>query len=262
MSTAKKQRTTPTYELLYHAGIPGRGEYIRLAFEAAGASYTDVANEKNPKEVYAACDPKSTGDSDGNPPQFCPPMLRVPGAGKDGKTLLIHQTPNILMYIGPQIGLAPEDEADRLYANQLMLTALDVSNEAHDTHHPVAVMDYYEDQKTEALRKAKDFRNSRVPKFFSYFERVLKWNEEQGKGKYLVGDKVSYADTTWWQVVDGLHFAFPKEMEARKGDYPLLFEKFYPGIREEKGLKEYLSSDRRLKFSNGLFRAYPELDRE
>jgi glutathione S-transferase len=38
--------------------------------------------------------------------------------------------------------------------------------------------------------------------------------------------------------------------------------KFYPGIKEEKGLKEYMASGRRLEFSMGLFRNYPELDRQ
>ena len=199
---AKKQQQ---YELLYHPGIPGRGEYIRLPLEAAGVSYSDPANEnKNGyDEVKASCSPTSTGDADGNPPVFAPPALRIPGAGKNGKPLLIHQTPNILFYLGPRIGMSPEDEGDMFHTNQLMLTALDLSNETHDTHHPVALMDYYEDQKEESLRKAKDFRSHRLPKFLSYFERTLKGNEATGNGKYLVGDKLSYADTTLWQVVDG-----------------------------------------------------------
>ena len=135
---AKKQRTHPQYELLYHPGIPGRGEYIRLSLEAAGVSYTDVANEKDGgyDVVKAAMDPNSTGDEDGNPPIFSPPALRVPGAGKDGKTLLIHQTPNILIYLGPRIDMVPADEPQALHVNQLALTALDLSNEAHDSHHP------------------------------------------------------------------------------------------------------------------------------
>lgn len=67
---------------------------------------------------------------------------------------------------------------------------------------------------------------------------------------------------TLWQVLDGLLFAFPKELEARKKDYTLLFEKFYPNFKEEKGIKDYLSSDRRLPYSMGLYRKYPELDRQ
>jgi len=202
-------RTPPTYELLYHPQIPGRGEYIRLAFEATGTPYTDVSNASpsGPSAVEAIYSPTSSSSArSDNPPVFSPPALRVAGAGKHGGTLLIHQTPSILFYLGPRIGLAPADDVDRLHADQLVLTALDLSNEAHDTHHPVAVGAYYEEQKDEALRKAVDFREKRLPKFLGHFERVLKWNADNGDGglgRFLVGAALSYADTTLWQVIDG-----------------------------------------------------------
>jgi glutathione S-transferase len=201
--STKHARTHPTYTLLYHPGIPGRGEYVRLAFEAAGVPYSDPANEtkEGSKEVYSCCSPDSLGE-EGNPPPFAPPMLKVPGAGKGGKTLLINQTPNILLYLGGELGLAGADEVDKYHVNELALTALDLSNETHDTHHPIANMKYYEEQKEEALKKATYFREHRIPKFFGYFERVLKGNEEGG-GRYLVGGGLTYADTTFWQVLDG-----------------------------------------------------------
>jgi glutathione S-transferase len=58
-----------------------------------------------------------------------------------------------------------------------------------------------------------------------------------------------------------MFYAFPNEMKARAGDYPLLF-KLYSSVKEERGIKEYLRSGRRLKFNElGVFRHYPELDR-
>lgn len=152
MTEAKRQRTEPQYELLYHPVIPGRGEFIRLMFEAAGVSYADVANDNPPDDsgangyglVQAITSPKSTGDEDGNPPAFAPPALRVHGSGKNGKALVIHQTPNIMLYLGGPLKLAGSDEPEKYYVNQLALTALDLNNEAHDTHHPVAVAKYYE----------------------------------------------------------------------------------------------------------------------
>jgi len=149
---AKRQRTEPEYELLYHPGIPGRGEFVRLLFEAAGVPYKDPANEDPPNDsgangyalVQAASSPESTGDEDGNPPAFAPPALRHYGAGKNGKALLIHQTPNIMLYLGGKLGLAGSDEAEKYWVNQVALTALDLSNEIHDSHHPLAVMKYYE----------------------------------------------------------------------------------------------------------------------
>lgn len=265
--SAKKQRTRPTYELLYHPGIPGRGEHIRLLLEAAGVPYKDLGNESEAgkNQVYKTCVNKETTSSDGNPPVFSPPALRVPGAGRDGNALVISQTPNILAYLGDHTGMAGDDSVDgsKWHVAQVAMTALDLNNEVHDTHHPLAVAKYYEDQKDASVEKAKDVRENRFPKFFSYFSRVLEGNKEHGgNGKYLEGSKISYADTTVWQVIDGCFFAFPKEMAEQKKDFPALLETFYDSIKEEKGIKEYLASSRRMEYSMGIFRHYPELDRQ
>lgn len=197
--------TDPKYELLYHPTIPGRGEYIRLAFEAASTPYADPANTE--EDGYAkVLDAVSftTGDELGNPPIFALPALRVHNAldpRDDG--LLISQTPNILLFLGPRLGLVPDDEAGQLYVNSLALTALDLSNEAHDVHHPIDNGLYYEDQKQESLKRATMF-SQRLDKFFKFFEGCLEGNKSRGGGgKYLVGPKLTYADTTLWQVVDG-----------------------------------------------------------
>lgn len=211
--------------------------------------------------MLAIKDDKATTDADGNPPAFAPPALRVHGEGKDGKSLVLYQTPSILAYLGDRLGLAGEDEIEKHWILSHTLTALDLNNETHDTHHPIASQLYYEDQKEEALRRTKDFREARIPKFFGYFERVLKGNEA-GEGKHLVGAKLSYADTTLWHVLNGLKFAFPNELAARENDYPTLFGTFYPSVQEHSGLKEYLASSRRLPYGMGVFRHYPELDRQ
>lgn len=263
MATNKKARTHPPYELLYWPGIPGRGEFVRLVFEAAGVSYKDPANEPEgpgAQVVASLTSPDNLG-KDGNPPVFAPPALKVPGEGKNGAPLLIYQTPAILSYLGDKLDLAGEDEVDKMTVLSHTLTALDLNNEAHDTHHPIAVAKYYEDQKDEALKKATDFRESRMPKFLGFFERVLKANEAQGQGKFLVGGKLTYADTTLWHVLSGLEFAFPNEVKATKKDYPLLFGSFYDNIVQTKGIKDYLESKRRLPFGMGVYRHYPELDR-
>ena len=139
---SKKQRTLPQFELLYWPTVPGRGEFVRLPLEAAGVAYNDICNEqKNGMgQLSKLIDSSSTGDSEGNPPSFAPPILRVPGAGKDGTNLIIHQTPAILSYLAPQIGMVPEgDDGAAAHVAQIALTALDLNNEAHDTHHPVGV---------------------------------------------------------------------------------------------------------------------------
>ncbi len=115
-------------------------------------------------------------------PPFAPPFL------KDGD-LVISQTANILFYLGPKLNLAPSVESLRYVANGLQLTIADVVTEAHDTHHPLASGLYYEDQKDAAKVRAHDFIDNRIPKFMSYFERVLKQNP--AGDTFMVGDALT-----------------------------------------------------------------------
>lgn len=262
MSTrsSKRQKTEDqTYHLIYWPGIPGRGEHIRLALEQAGADYTDTAQiEDGMKQVTAQINSENTGDSN-NPPPLAPPVL------KHGD-YIISQTPNILMYLGPKLGLVPDPETDPVgiyHVNSLALTALDgLSNEPHDTHHPIAVMEYYEAQKDEAKKKAADYRQNRLPKFLAYFERVLSSEASKG-GEYLYGGQLSYADLVLFQTIDGVCFAFPKCVGKLKesGKYDKVFS-HYDRVKGSDKVSAYLSSDRRQKYSMGIYRHYPELDDE
>lgn len=206
---------------------------------------------------------------DGNTPPFAPPILKV------GNHLL-YQTTNILLFLGPKLGLIPDDELGLYQVNELALTAWDLSDEAHNTQyvpvhfhevlvltplahsHPIGVGLYYEDQKDAAAENAKQFRESRIPKFFGFFNRVLEQNKASNSD-YLVGSSLTYADLVLWQVIDGLKFAFPKATERELGKLELL-KAFYDRVKERPRIKEYLGSKRRQKYSNGLFRHYEELD--
>ena len=176
--------------------------------------------------------------------------------------LLINQTPNILLYLGPKLGLAGGEDEHAIYRiNQLALTALDgLSNEVHDTHHPVASGAYYEEQKAEAKRKSEDFVKTRLPKFLGYFERVLSGEASRG-GEWLYGGEMTYADLVLWQCLDGTGFAFPKAVgRAREGGmYRRVFE-HQERVRGVEGVREYLGSERRLEYGKGIYRHYPELD--
>ena len=179
--------------------------------------------------------------------------------------LLISQTPNILLYLGPKLGLAgPEEDETAIYKiNQLALTALDgLSNEVHDTHHPVATGAYYEEQKEEAKRKSKDFVQNRLPKFLGYFERVLSGEASRG-GEWLYGGEMTYADLVLWQCLDGTGFAFPKAVGRLRegGKYERVFE-HQERVKGVGRVKEYLESERRMRYGNGIYRCYPELDFE
>ena len=74
---------------------------------------------------------------------------------------------------------------------------------------------------------------------------------------------MSYADLVLFQCLDGVKFAFPKAMGRleKEGKYKGVFG-LYERVREAERIKEYLASDRRQKYSLGIYRHYPELDEE
>ncbi len=237
------------YELYYWPSIQGRGEFIRLALEAAAAPYVDVARlPQDQGGGIAALKRMMQGDHAGLLP-LAPPILKL-------GDVVLAQTHNILGFIAPRLGLIDDDEVSRAYANQLALTIADLANEAHDTHHPIGVSLYYEDQKPEAARRAADFIEHRMPKFLGYFERVV----ERGDRKHLVGKDLSYVDLSMFQLLSGLNYAFPRAYERQAAKIPLLV-----GLREavtqHPRIAAYLASPRRIPFNeHGLFRRYPELD--
>jgi glutathione S-transferase len=236
------------YQLYYWPTIPGRGEFVRLALEQADVAYDDVARRGR---TGMAALLRGLADARNPMPPFAPPYLR---AGKR----VIGQTANILFFLGARHGLAPKDEAGRLWVHQLQLTIADLVGEAHDTHHPVGGSLYYEDQRREAKRYARQFREERIPKFLGYFERVLKLNR-RGRS-WLVGARLSYVDLSMFQVMKGLEYAFPNAMSHSRRKYPLL-NALSERIAAQPRIAAYLASPRRLAFNNeGIFRHYPDLD--
>ncbi len=237
------------YELYYWPTIQGRGEFVRLALEAAGADYVDVARGRaEDGQGMAAMTRLMQGAAR---PPFAPPFL------KDGD-ILIGQTANILLYLGPRLGLSPKDEAGRLWTHQLQLTMADFLVEIHDTHHPVAAGLYYEDQKPESARRTADFLETRASKHLGYYEDVLTRNPA-GAG-HLVGQALTYADLSLFQIIEGLRYAFPKAMARLEKDCPKAVA-LHGLVAEEARIKPYLASPRRIAFNQmGIFRRYPELD--
>jgi glutathione S-transferase len=234
------------YELYYGNTNQGRGEFVRLALEEARADYVDVARESGPGLGPDALAPYLQGANVAHP-QFAPPFL------KHGD-LVIGQTANILLYLGPRLGLAPEDEGERLYAHQLQLTIADVVMEIQHTHHPVAHGLYYEDQKAEALTYTRHFLAERVPKFLDFFGRVLAGRE------HMTGNRLSYVDLSVFQLIEGLRFSFPEAMERIESSYGGLVA-LHDRIENRPNIAAYLKSPRRLPWNDrGVFRHYPELD--
>jgi glutathione S-transferase len=241
-----------SYELYYWPGIQGRGEFVRLALEEAGAPYVDVARAPGGmaammKLLQGAA--RAHGSSGSAVLPFAPPFLRY------GKVLLA-QTANILAHLAPRLGLVPNAEASRAAALQIQLTIADLVAEAHDTHHPISVGLYYEDQKPAAAQRSASFVSARIPKYLGWLERIL----EQGGGPWLLGRRFSYADLSAFQVVAGLTYAFPKAMARTKRATQRL-HRLHDAVAARPRIAAYLASERRIPFNeDGIFRRYPELD--
>jgi glutathione S-transferase len=240
------------YELFYWPEIQGRGEFIRLALEEAGASYFDVARSKGNGHGVAAMTKLLRSHTEAHIP-FAPPILR------DGEMLVSHVA-NILMYLGPGLGLAPREEKWRPVVNGLQLTITDLVSEAHDTHHPISTALYYKDQKDAAKARASSFLSQRVPKYLGYFERVLSQNP--AGPAHSVGDALTYVDLSLFQVREGLRYAFPRATADFDAKYPHLAA-MASDVGARPRIAAYLNSPRRVPFNkSGVFRQYPELDQD
>lgn len=235
------------YELYYWPNIQGRGEFVRLALEEAGADYVDVARRPGRNGMPAML--ALLGGRRVTHPPFAPPFLKC------GR-LLIGQTANILLFLGARENLAPRQDARRLWINQLQLTIADLVVEAHDTHHPISVSLYYEDQRRQAKQRAADFTRRRMPKFLGYFEEVLR----RSGGPYVLGNRITYADLSLFQVVEGLRYAFPKAMRRLEKKAPRTLA-LHDRVAARPRIAAYLASERRIAFNeDGIFRHYPELE--
>ncbi|WP_420135394.1 glutathione S-transferase [Rhodopseudomonas sp.] len=234
------------YELYYWPTIQGRGEFVRLALEEAGATYVDVARRsKAGVSTMMKMMQAKTGT-----PSFAPPFLK---AGP----LVIGQTANIMLYLGDRHGLAPKTEAGRLWVHELQLTIADLVQEVHDTHHPIGTSLYYEDQKGPAKRRAAGFRKERMPKYCGYFERLIAGSG----GPFVTGRKLTYADLSLFQIVEGLRYAFPRSMKKFERKIPGLIA-LHDRVAARPNIAAYLASDRRIPFNeDGIFRHYKALDK-
>ena len=161
------------YELHYWPGIQGRGEFVRLALEEAGAEYVDVARGRPAK----AAAPRNLAQlmDELAPAPFAPPILVVetPGDRPDRQHPAVPRPP-------PQSRAG--EETGRLWVNQLQLTIADLVDEAHDTHHPSPAGSTTRTRRRRPRPRAEHFRKERMPKYLGYFERILKGGGESGAG--------------------------------------------------------------------------------
>lgn len=236
------------YKLYYWPTIQGRGEFVRLTFEAAGADYVDVARMPENRGMGVPAMMKLM-QGKGRRAPLAPPFVK---AGDE----VVAQVANILAWLGPSLGLAPPDDAGRRWAHQLQLTVTDFVHEVHDTHHPIAGHLYYEDQKREAKKRAAAFLEYRLPKYLGYFEQVLARNG----GAHMAGAALTTVDLSMFQLIAGMRYGFPRAMANFESKIPRLAS-LHDTVAALPRVAAYLASKRRIAFNeHGIFRRYPELD--
>jgi glutathione S-transferase len=232
-----------SYQLWYWPNIPGRGEFVRLALEAAEVEYEDMARTKGAEALM-----EDLAQRQGFKP-FAPPYL------VDGD-FCIAQTAHILAFLADRHDFGAGELEGDLQLIQLQLDISDIVAEVHAVHHPIAGSLYYQEQMDAAYEAAQHFRDERIPKFLDHFEEAL----EVMNGPFILGDRWSHVDTSLFQLMEGLDYMFPGRM-ARL-DYPRL-ALLRTSVAQIDGVDAYLASDRRLEFNeDGIFRHYPELDSE
>jgi glutathione S-transferase len=240
-----------TYELYYWPNHQGRGELIRLALEDAGADYLDATRQPGGIGVMLRFMRGELG-ARAAPVPFAPPFLRH-------GNLVLAQTAAILQYLAPDLELEPQTKLGRLAAHQYQLTLSDWVSETYSAHHPIGNGLYYEEQKREARRSSREYLDQRLGKFLAYFEQALA--RRSRRQSYLTGTRCSYADLSLFQVVDGLHHAFPNAFARAAPSAPRVIE-LAERVKQRPRIASYLVSPRRIPRSEdgGIFSRYPELD--
>ena len=232
--------------------IQGRGEVIRLSFEEAGVEYIDVARNNQGQEDNQNAIIDILQNTNLMSPPFAPPFLI------DGD-IIIAQAAAILQYLAPKIGLIGESQEEQIFAHQIQLTVSDFLTEVHDTHHPIASELFYEDQIEESKRRSANFIKIRIPKYLNYFEKIIS-NNKSNSG-WLIGNSLTYPDLSLFQIIEGLHYAFPKAFANIAGNYTNTIT-LRDAVAARPNIASYLKSNRRIEFNTmGVFRYYPELDK-
>jgi len=232
-------------QLWYWPDLPGRGEFIRLFCEAGEVDYTDMAREQGADALV-----EHMHGLEGRRP-FAPPYIEDDG-------IVVGQTPLVLQYLSDKHGLGSGEMETDLQLFQLQIDIADFVEEVHSVHHPIAHDLFYADQMDAAFEKAGYFRAQRIPKFLIHFDNAI----AAGGGPFSLGQQWSHVDTSLFQLMEGLDYAFPNYMKEMQGSWPHL-EGLQGIVPEIEPLAEYLASERRIEFSeDGIFRHYEELDEQ
>lgn len=243
--------TKPPVEwtLLYHAPgkMKGRGEYLRLLLEDAGASYenSDV-NLYGPTGMMDAfrASPEAIDKINDHYPVFFPPAIwHRPVSGEE---VLINQVGACMIYLGDQLGYAPQSAAETARANCTMLNALDYVSDGRSSFHPIKNSMSYKDQKEEGDKVSKEFSQTRMKLFLHHFNKVIKSNGSSPENPIAGGSTVTYADFVLFYALDATASQFNSEFYEKAWDNTNVPElkAYYKWIQARPKLQAYFKSDR------------------
>src|SRR5207245_8164892 len=102
---------------------------------------------------------------------------------------------------------------------------------------------FYEEQRAAAKRRTADFWRYRLPKYMRYFERLL----ARSGGPYFTGRRLTYADLSLFQIVEGMRYAFPKRMRRLEKKIPQVVA-LHDRVGQRPRIAAYLASPRRIPF--------------
>ena len=207
----------------------GRGEFVRLLFEAAGVPYIDHGIKDPSSIAHFVYGGGNTGF-----PVFAPPVV------KKGD-FVIFNTPAIMRYVGREVGLFPETPEDAAHADAVIEVITDFMTEGRLVFHPKCFTTTYYEQVEESKPYVAWFEEHRISKFLGYLDRVLKANHASD---FTVGAKLTYVDVALFHVLDAAQSQFPHAFDKAVIDFASL-QPFMAKIRALPNVAAYLASDRR-----------------
>ncbi|CAG2239709.1 glutathione S-transferase-like isoform X1 [Mytilus edulis] len=225
---------TEEWELFYHHFLIGRSAYIRLIFEELGIPYKDMIKSKEDIMKYFYSKDKLAGF-----PVLFPPVIRK-------GDFQLGQTSVICKYLGEKYGLVPDNEQDKWRADMINTELHDYLAQGRLAFHGINPTASYFTQVEETKPYIERFAAERIPKYLSYFESVLKYNNG-GKG-FLFGDKLTYVDLTLFWVLKATEASYPDAWKS--ADCCPLLKLFRDRIERRPNIAAYLNSDRFVPLEN------------
>jgi len=191
----------------YFAGM-GRGELSRLILAHGGAEYED---HRITFSEWPALKPKM-------------PINVVPVLEYDGE--VISQSKTIARFLAKEFGIAGKTNVQQAKADMIVDCVTDIEIERYKWAFP-------SDPTPQREAGKKDFERGALPRFLGLMLTLL----NQGKGKFMTGDDMTWADIAIANVMD----LCSREVKIDEGKFKQLCE-LRDRVFETPNIKKYLAT--------------------